>query len=147
MPCKKDLGQYFCRHSLSSAQKCQFFYHQWFGPFFAVWKFTNYGVFEANLGHPIGRCFFPFSLSMMLQILSAGPNFSPRYFIIMSEVRSNKALPEKQIKLKRVSWILLVWELARACGVPAVGIQAVDCWQWRSCHYFLSLLVWYRKVF
>ena len=27
-------------------------------------------------------------------------------------------------------------ELARACGVPAVGVRAVDCWQWRSGHYF-----------
>ena len=26
--------------------------------------------------------------------------------------------------------------LARACGVPVVVIRAVDCWQWRSCHYF-----------
>ena len=24
----------------------------------------------------------------------------------------------------------------RACGVPAVGVRAVDCWQWRSGHYF-----------
>ena len=28
------------------------------------------------------------------------------------------------------------WLLARACGVPAVGVRAVDCWQWRSGHYF-----------
>ena len=27
-------------------------------------------------------------------------------------------------------------ELARACGVPAVGVWAVDCWQWRNGHYF-----------
>ena len=26
--------------------------------------------------------------------------------------------------------------LARACGVPAIGVRAVDCWQWRSGHYF-----------
>ena len=26
--------------------------------------------------------------------------------------------------------------LARACGVPAVGVRVVDCWQWRSGHYF-----------
>ena len=26
--------------------------------------------------------------------------------------------------------------LARAFGVPAVGVRAVDCWQWRSGHYF-----------
>ena len=26
--------------------------------------------------------------------------------------------------------------LARACGVPAVGVWAVDCWQWCSGHYF-----------
>ena len=25
--------------------------------------------------------------------------------------------------------------LARACGAPAVSVQAVDCWQWRSGHY------------
>ena len=25
--------------------------------------------------------------------------------------------------------------LARACGVPAVGVRSVDCWQWRSGHY------------
>ena len=27
-------------------------------------------------------------------------------------------------------------QLARACGVPVVGVRAVDCWQWRSGHYF-----------
>ena len=26
--------------------------------------------------------------------------------------------------------------LARACGVPAFGVRTVDCWQWRSGHYF-----------
>ena len=35
------------------------------------------------------------SFSMMLQILSDGPSLRPRYFIIMSEVRSSKALPVK----------------------------------------------------
>ena len=25
---------------------------------------------------------------------------------------------------------------ARACGVPAVDVRVVDCWQWRSGHYF-----------
>ena len=25
--------------------------------------------------------------------------------------------------------------LARACGVPQVGVRAVDCWQWHSGHY------------
>ena len=24
---------------------------------------------------------------------------------------------------------------ARECGVPAVGVRVVDCWQWRSGHY------------
>ena len=32
--------------------------------------------------------------------------------------------------------MLLWFVLARACGVPAVGVRAVDCWQWRSGHYF-----------
>ena len=42
--------------------------------------------------------------------------------------------------------LLLVWveyppyqikalKLARACGVPAVGVWVVDCWQWLSGHY------------
>ena len=26
--------------------------------------------------------------------------------------------------------------LARAGGVPAIGVRAVDCWQWRSGNYF-----------
>ena len=26
--------------------------------------------------------------------------------------------------------------LARACGVPAAGVWAVDCWQWHIGHYF-----------
>ena len=26
--------------------------------------------------------------------------------------------------------------LAQAGGVPAVGVRAVDCWQWRTGHYF-----------
>ena len=43
-------------------------------------------------------------------------------------------------------WILLILslipapratsKLAQAFGVPAVGVWAVDCWQWRSGHYF-----------
>ena len=36
---------------------------------------------------------------------------------------------QAQIKLE------FMVELARAGGVPAVGVQAVDCWQWRSGHY------------
>ena len=42
------------------------------------------------------------------------------------------------------SWLKGSWEfsyvlvLARACGVPAVGIRAVDCWQWRSFFPFFS---------
>ena len=43
--------------------------------------------------YPIGRCFFPLSLSMILQILRAGPSFNPRYFIIILELRSNRAFP------------------------------------------------------
>ena len=30
---------------------------------------------------------------------------------------------------------LLSLLLARACGVPAVVVRVVDCWQWRSGHY------------
>ena len=31
---------------------------------------------------------------------------------------------------------VLAAKLARACGVSAVGVRAVDCWQRRSGHYF-----------
>ena len=27
-------------------------------------------------------------------------------------------------------------QLAKACNVPAVGVQVVNCWQWGSGHYF-----------
>ena len=30
----------------------------------------------------------------------------------------------------------LVWILAGGCGVPAVNVLAVNCWQWHSGHYF-----------
>ena len=32
-----------------------------------------------------------------------------------------------------LDWMNLI--LVRACGVPAVIVRAVDCWQWRSGHY------------
>lgn len=38
-------------------------------------------------------CRRPFSLLIELHILSDGPNFKPIYFIIMSDVNSNSALP------------------------------------------------------
>ena len=41
----------------------------------------------------MGKCFFPFNLSIMLHIFSAGPSFNPKYFIIISDVRSNNAFP------------------------------------------------------
>ena len=34
------------------------------------------------------------------------------------------------------NWSLSIFFLARACAVPAVGVRAVDCWQWRSGHCF-----------
>ena len=38
--------------------------------------------------------------------------------------------------------------LARACGVPAVDVRAVDCWQWRSGHYFhLYFLSFFSRFF
>ena len=49
-------------------------------------------------------CRRPFSLLTMLQIFSDGPSFSPMYFIIISEVKSNRALPsiscDKDIQLR-----------------------------------------------
>ena len=33
-------------------------------------------------------------------------------------------------------WWMQKTILARACGVPTVGVRSVDCWQWRSGHYF-----------
>ena len=33
--------------------------------------------------------------------------------------------------------------LAQACGVPAVGVLAVNCWQWRSGHYFHPSLLFF----
>ena len=35
----------------------------------------------------------------------------------------------------RSAWIKKLI-LALAYGVPAIGVRAVDCWQWRSGHYF-----------
>ena len=55
--------------------------------------------------------------------------------------------------------LLLVWveyppyqikalKLARACGVPAVVVRAVDCWQWRSGHYsHQSFLCFFPPLF
>ena len=37
--------------------------------------------------------------------------------------------------------------LARACGVPAVGVRAVDCWQWRSGHYFHPSFLFFFPFF
>ena len=37
--------------------------------------------------------------------------------------------------------------LARACGVPAVGVRPVDCWQWRSGHYFHSYFLLFFPFF
>ena len=45
--------------------------------------------------YPMGKCFFPLSLSIILQIFKAGPSFNPKYFIIISEVSSNNAFPGK----------------------------------------------------
>ena len=42
---------------------------------------------------------------MILQILRAGPSLSPRYFIIMSELSSSNAFPEKVFKFTtRFKW-------------------------------------------
>ena len=40
-------------------------------------------------------------------------------------------------------FILLAW----ACGVPAVGVRAVDCWQWRSGHYFHPSFLFFFPFF
>ena len=37
--------------------------------------------------------------------------------------------------------------LVRACSVPAVGVRAVDCWQWRSGHYFHPFFLCFFPVF
>ena len=37
---------------------------------------------------------------------------------------------------KFISLLIISSILAHACGLPAVGTRAVDCWQWRSGHYF-----------
>ena len=35
------------------------------------------------------------------------------------------------------SFLLVSFDfLAQACGIPVVAVRAVECWQWRSGHYF-----------
>ena len=38
-------------------------------------------------------------------------------------------------------------QLARACGVPAVGVRAVNCWQWRSGHYTHQSFPFFLPIF
>ena len=42
---------------------------------------------------------------------------------------------------------IIISLLARACGVPAVGVRAVDCWQWRSGHYFHQSFLFFPPRF
>ena len=45
------------------------------------------------------------------------------------------------------SHVWTMFELARACGVRAVGVRAVDCWQWRSGHISLFFSSVFFSVF
>ena len=42
---------------------------------------------------------------------------------------------------------VLAAKLARACGVSAVGVRAVDCWQWRTAHYFHPSFLFFPVFF
>ena len=83
-------------------------------------KFINYGtsyVPHENYWAPYGGLAFPLDPQVLPPTCQ---------FLQKTQFHHPTLLPAYKIKHL----------LVRACGIPAVGIRAVDCWQWRNGQYF-----------
>ena len=79
----------------------------------------------------------PTDLLLVPQIFTGSPNFSIISVCWLVNPGSNLILWHTYL-LTFLYWFIYIifFLLARAVGVPAVGVQAVDCLQWRIGHYF-----------
>ena len=111
-------------------------WHRWGGAFFQI----LYGL----LSHRLSNIFHERDLK---SLATEGPICSLKVNNVFKEVNKWCSLPCLKIKCDRplitkkqwgqfvenlteISYFCSMRQLAWACGVRAVGVRAVDCWQW-----------------
>ena len=107
-------------------------------------NFFDFKIFKYFL--PIIFFFQRIFLDPILLDFIPGVDIFPHALIHIME--TNKFFGKRWKGIRKIQHLWATWLiLARACGVPVVGVRAVDCWQWRSGHYFHLSFLFFPPVF